>query len=69
MCVRALPAHTPPSSSQDKAPFQHKLDELIAMLQAREALPHAEPKQQRKLVTMLFKDITSSTAIAKTHIQ
>jgi predicted ATPase/class 3 adenylate cyclase len=46
-------------------PFKRKLDELVAMLQAAEAPPLAEPTQQRKLVTLLFMDIAGSTSIAQ----
>jgi class 3 adenylate cyclase len=46
-------------------PYQHRLDELTALLAAREEQPAAEPAQQRKLVTLLFMDIAGSTSIAE----
>jgi predicted ATPase/class 3 adenylate cyclase len=47
------------------APFQRKLDELMVMLQTREAHLHETYQQQRKLVTLLFMDIVGSTSIAQ----
>jgi class 3 adenylate cyclase len=45
--------------------FQRKLNELVAILQSKKAYAHTEPKQQRKLVTLLFMDIAGSTSIAQ----
>jgi class 3 adenylate cyclase len=47
------------------APLQRRLDELTALLAAREEPPPTEPVQQRKLVTLLFMDIVDSTPLTR----
>jgi predicted ATPase/class 3 adenylate cyclase len=47
------------------APFQRKLDELVAQLEARQAGYSEVTARQRKLVTLLFMDIAGSTSIAQ----
>jgi class 3 adenylate cyclase len=47
------------------APFQRKLDELVAQLEARQAGYSEVTARPRKLVTLLFMDIAGSTSIAQ----
>jgi class 3 adenylate cyclase/tetratricopeptide (TPR) repeat protein len=50
------------------APFQEKLDQLLALLEARKEPVLEAPAQQRKLVTLLFMDVVGSTGAIAAHL-